>query len=114
LNDIEKKEVDEYAHTFNTKISTFINKNISENNFGVQDVADYFEISKSTLNRKVKSVLGQTTQQLIVEAKIQKARELQLKNESLSQKEIAKAVGMNNSGHLFKKIEEFYKKNNII
>ena len=81
-----------------------------KNNFGVEDVADYFEISKSTLNRKVKIILGQTTQQLIVQAKLQKARELQIKNEDLNQKEITKAVGMNNSKYLFKKIEEFYEK----
>ena len=110
LNDDEKKEINEYTYIFNRKISTFINNNISENNFGVQDVADYFEVSKSTLNRKVKSILGQTTQQLIIETKIQKAKELQLKNENLTQKEIAKAVGISNSGHLFKKIDEFYDK----
>ena len=104
LDDDEIKEFNEYAHEFNKEISKIINDNISKVTFGVQDVANHFDISKRTLNRKVKSILGQTTQQLIIASKIEKAKELKFKKPDMSKKEIALAVGMTNPGHLFKKL----------
>lgn len=95
---------------FSTKIAQKINENIANSEFGVQDIADYFEISKSTLNRRVKAVLGQTTQQLILQARLEKARDLYLQNPQMTQKEIAKRVGMSNTTYLFKKLKETYGK----
>ncbi len=95
---------------FDIKIARKINDNISNSDFGVQDIADYFEISKSTLNRRVKAVLGQTTQQLILQARLEKARDLYLQNPKMTQKEIAESVGMRNTSYLFKKLKENYGK----
>ena len=104
----EQEEINQYSVTFTREITALIKNRISEINFGVQDVANHFDISKRTLNRKVKSILGQTTQQLIIQARIEKARELQIKKPNMSQKEIASTVGMSNAVHLFKKLSEFY------
>jgi AraC-like DNA-binding protein len=95
---------------FSTKIAQKINENIASSDFGVQDIADYFEISKSTLNRRVKAILGQTTQQLILQARLEKARDLYLQNPKMTQKEIAQKVGMSNTSYLFKKLKETYGK----
>ena len=82
--------------------------NISNISFGVNDISNHFGVSTRTLNRKVKTILGQTAQQLITYAKIEKAREIQLKNPYLSQKEIANKVGIANTSYLFKKLAENY------
>ena len=95
---------------FSTKIAQKINENIASSDFGVQDIADYFEISKSTLNRRVKAILGQTTQQLILQARLEKARDFYLQNPKMTQKEIAQKVGMSNTSYLFKKLKETYGK----
>lgn len=61
---------------FNTKITAYINKNITSHILTVDTVADYMNVSRSTLNRKTKSLLGLTVNQLIVEVRLAKARTL--------------------------------------
>ena len=103
-------DFDNLNSDFSTKIAQKINDNIASSDFGVQDIADYFEISKSTLNRRAKAILGQTTQQLILQARLEKARDLYLQHPQMTQKEIAKKVGMSNTSYLFKKLKETYGK----
>lgn len=110
LPHIEGIDFENLNSDFNIKISQKIHENISNPEFGVQDIADYFEISKSTLNRRVKAILGQTTQQLILQGRLEKARDLYLQNPKMTQKDIAKNVGMSNTSYLFKKLKETYGK----
>jgi AraC-like DNA-binding protein len=63
-------------------------------------------ISKSTLNRKTKAILGQTTQELIMEARFQKAKVLLLENPFATKKEIAESIGITNASYFFSKLDE--------
>ncbi len=110
LLDSEVIDFENLSSDFSIKIAQKINDNIASSDFGVQDIADYFDISKSTLNRRAKAILGQTTQQLILQARLEKARDIYLQNPKMTQKEIAKKVGMSNTSYLFKKLKETYGK----
>ena len=109
----EKKELDDKAHEFNQKILKYINNNISNTEFTIHDIADYFNMSQSTLNRKTKTILGQTTQQVLMHIRVEKARDIWLKNPYLSKKEIGYKVGIINTSYLFKKIDETYGKKHV-
>lgn len=102
------KNLNEYADKFNTKITSYINKNINSNSLTVDSISEYMNVSRSTLNRKVKSILGQTVNQLIQEARLEKARNLRAEDPFASKKEIAEAVGITNTTYLFDKLKERY------
>lgn len=104
----EVKELNTHTDKFNTKISTYINENMASHLLTVDTVADYMNVSRSTLNRKTKSILGLTVNQLIVEVRLAKARDLKLEDPLASKKEIAQAVGVSNTTHLFNSLKERY------
>ncbi len=106
----EKDNLDKFAEKFNQDLKNFIFKNMHTSNFGIDMIADHFKISKSTLNRKVKSLLGQVTKDIIMEARLQKARELLDENPLQTQKNIANAVGISNTSYFFKKMEKRFNK----
>ena len=110
LTPIELKELDDSAQKFNQKLLEFIIDNISEKDFSVENIANHFNMSKSTLIRRTKTIMGQTPQQIITHVKVKKARELQLKNPYLTKKEIGHKVGISNTTYLFKKIDEIHGK----
>ncbi|MCI2228520.1 DNA-binding response regulator [Polaribacter sp. MSW13] len=106
---VEKvKNLNEYAGKFNIKITTYINKNINSPLLTVDTISEYMKVSRSTLNRKVKSLLGQTVNQLIQEARLEKARNLRAEEPFASKKQIAEAVGITNTTYLFDKLKERY------
>lgn len=102
------KTLNEYADKFNIKITTYINKNLNSPLLTVDTIAEYMKVSRSTLNRKVKSLLGQTVNQLIQEARLEKARNLRIEDPFASKKQIAEAVGVTNTTYLFDKLKERY------
>ena len=104
----ETSNINAFADKFNIKLTTYINKNINSPLLTVGAISEYMKVSKSTLNRKVKSILGQTVNQLIQEARLEKARQLLIEDPFKSKKEIAKAVGITNTTYLFDKLKERY------
>ena len=102
------KSLNEYADKFNTKITSYINENINSHLLTVDAIAEFMKVSRSTLNRKVKSILGQTVNQLIQEARLEKARNLREEDPFASKKQIAEAVGITNTTYLFDKLKERY------
>jgi signal transduction histidine kinase/DNA-binding NarL/FixJ family response regulator len=102
------KNLNEYADNFNIKITSYINKNINSPLLSVDSISEYMKVSRSTLSRKVKSILGQTVNQLIQEARLEKARNLRMEDPFASKKQIAEAVGITNSTYLFDKLKERY------
>lgn len=104
----ELKTLNEYADKFNHKITSYINKNLNSPLLTVDTISEYMMVSRSTLNRKVKSLLGQTTNQLIQEARLEKARNLRAEDPFASKKQIAEAVGITNTTYLFDKLKERY------
>jgi len=104
----EVKALNTHVDKFNTKITSYIDKNITSHLLTVDTIADYMNVSRSTLNRKSKSLLGQTVNQLIVEVRLAKARNLRLENPLATKKEIAQAVGVSNTTYLFNNLKERY------
>lgn len=102
------KNLNAYAHKFNTKITSYINQNLNSPLLTVETISEYMKVSRSTLNRKVKSLLGQTVNQLIQEARLEKARKLREEDPFASKKQIAEAVGFTNTTYLFDKLKERY------
>ncbi|WP_163411230.1 response regulator [Flavobacterium ajazii] len=105
LNKEEQQWLEEFSQKFNADLNDYIHANLTQVNFGVEELASRFSMSKSTLNRKTKAVLGQTPQEIITEARLQKAKALLKENPYATKKEIAGAVGINNSGYLFSKLK---------
>lgn len=102
----EKESLSEYANKFNQELNELIYQQMHSPTFGVEDIALHLNISKSTLNRKTKAVLGQTTQELIMEARFQKAKKLLLENPYATKKEIAESIGITNATYFFTKFNE--------
>ncbi len=90
---------------FGDQLRNFIYDNLQSHQFSVEHIAHHFKMSKSTLNRRVKSLLGYTTKEIIIETRLQKARDLLLKRPSAKHKEIAEAVGIKNSTYLLEQLE---------
>lgn len=82
----------------------YIEKNISNTDVSVDDLAEATSMSRSSLNRKVKSLLGVTPAEFLRESRIQRAANL-LKTTDLPIKEIAYDCGfsdLNYFGKAFK------------
>lgn len=106
LDEKDKENLNKFAQKFNDNLNLFVSQNMHTPNFGVDTIAEHFNMSKSTLNRKLKSLLGQVPKDIIMEARLQKARTLLEENPTETQKNIANAVGIKNTSYFFKRIEE--------
>jgi signal transduction histidine kinase/DNA-binding NarL/FixJ family response regulator len=104
LDPAEKESLNAFACKFNVELNDYINANLHSSNFGVEDIAMHLNISKSTLNRKIKLILGQTTQDVIMEARFQKAKLLLLENPHATKKEVAESIGIANTSYFFNKM----------
>lgn len=102
----EKESLTIYADKFNRDLNEIISQNLHSPTFGVEDIALQLNISKSTLNRKIKAILGQTAQDLIMEARFQKAKNVVRENPYATKKEIAESVGITNATYFFAKFKE--------
>jgi signal transduction histidine kinase/AraC-like DNA-binding protein/ABC-type xylose transport system substrate-binding protein len=77
---------------FVSEFSSIVENNISNEDFGVDDICKEIGISRVQLYRKVKAVLGYNINEYILEVRMQKAKYLLL-NEDLSISEISYKVG---------------------
>jgi signal transduction histidine kinase/CheY-like chemotaxis protein len=102
----EKESLSVFANKFNQELNELIHQQMHSPTFGVEDIALHLNISKSTLNRKTKAILGQTTQEIIMEARFQKAKALQIENPYATKKEIAESIGITNATYFFTKFNE--------
>jgi CheY-like chemotaxis protein len=111
LKENEKESLNKFAQKFNEDLKEFIFENMHSSTFGIEAIAEHFNISKSTLVRKTKSLLGQVPKDIILEARLQKARLLLEENPRETQKNISKAIGVKNTFYFFKKMEDRFYKN---
>lgn len=81
---IDRKFVNEFV--------AIVESNLSNENFGVDDISKKIGISRVQLYRKVKALIGYNVNDYIMTVRLQKAKYL-LKNENLSISEIAYQVG---------------------
>lgn len=92
---------------FHDQIFEVIDSNLTNEQFGVSELAKELNISRSTLHRKVKETTGLTISQCICQVRIQKASEL-LKENSTSISEIAFDCGFHSVSYFTKCFKDFY------
>ena len=98
------KESDE---RFIREVVTVIENNLNKPDFTIEDLCKSIGVSKSNLYRKIKSILGCTTNELIRNTRIKKAARL-LKNSDLKISEITYRVGFNDLQYFRKCFKEVY------
>ncbi|WP_163324751.1 hybrid sensor histidine kinase/response regulator [Draconibacterium mangrovi] len=86
-NKISKRDIE-----FIDALKLFLDDNLSNQNLNVETIARHFSISRTQLNRKIKSLTGQTPNSLIKSIRLKKAFEL-IKNEGLMVSEASYMVG---------------------
>ncbi|MBP3258252.1 MAG: helix-turn-helix domain-containing protein [Bacteroidales bacterium] len=80
-------EVPEVDQKFLERVRVYIEENISNEAANIADMAAHAAVSRSTLNRKLRSLVGITATQLLIDARLQKAHRL-----------LSDPAGMVNSG----------------
>lgn len=79
---------------FMDKILEIIEENISESEFSVEQLADKYGVSRVYLNRKIKALVGETSNQFIRNIRLKHAAE-QLKRGDFTVSEVTWNVGYN-------------------
>jgi len=100
----ELKKLNAYGERFLEKLTAFLKKNLSSNVLSAESTAKHMKVSKSTLNRKLKVLCGQSFQQFLHEVRSEEAKKLMLENPELSQKEIVSKIGLTNPSRFFRNV----------
>ena len=77
---------------------TIVGQHLSETDFGVNDLADGMNMSRSTLVRKLKAITGQTPLQFIRDIKMETAREM-LQQRTATVADVARRLGFSDREH---------------
>ena len=93
---------------FYLKVCTIIEKNLSDPNFKVKNLAEELGFSKRKLHRKMKEKTGQTPHAILSTIRLEKARDLLINDPDLTIAEITYAVGMNKPSYMSKIFKEKY------
>jgi DNA-binding response OmpR family regulator len=93
-------------NTFYNDLIFTINQNIVNKNFGVEQLAEEMGLSRSSLFRKTKLVLGQTPNDVIKEVRFQTAKKILIQNPSIKKKDLAEAVGIYNATYFYENLKE--------
>ena len=94
-------------NSFLKKITELVHENLSNEHFGVSELADKIGMSRSNLLRKVQKQSNLSVSQFIREIRLQKSLEL-LEENSLNITEIAYKVGFNSPSYYIKCFREYY------
>ena len=92
---------------FLTRLKQIINENISNEQFGVSDLAREIGMSRSNLLRKVTKATNQSVSQFIRQVRLEKAVEM-LKSEPLTISEVSYRVGFGSLSYFIKCFREYY------
>ncbi len=93
---------------FLSKIHQYIEENLANENFSVEDLAEYAGVSRSMLHRKLIRLTGKSASDLITEGRLIKAKEL-LENNVATASEIAYKVGFTSPSYFNKVFKSYYK-----
>jgi len=99
-------EVSSLDNFFLNRVRSVIENNISDENFGMEMLADELKISRSQLHRKIRSLSGATTSDFVNLVRIKKAVEL-ITKENYRFNEVAFQVGFSSQSYFnrcFKKV----------
>ena len=84
-----------------------VDRNLQNEQFGVEELADNVGMSRSHLHRKLQEATGQSVSQFIREYRLQKAMEI-LQNEEITASEVAYRVGFGSASYFSKSFTDFY------
>lgn len=93
---------------FLNELNAIVEKNISNEQFGVSELAEQMNMSRSNLLRKVKKETNLSVTQLISKVRLTRAMEL-LKKGNLNVSEVSHEVGFNSTSYFIKCFREYYK-----
>ena len=96
-----------YQETFIEQAKSLILEHISNEQFGVSELADLMNMSRSNLLRKIKKQTQGSASQFIREVRLQKGMTL-LKETELTVSEISYQVGFSNNSYFIKCFREYY------
>jgi TolB-like protein/AraC-like DNA-binding protein len=92
---------------FLSQLTSIVEKNIAKEQFGVSELADEMNMSRSNLLRKVKKLTNLSVSQLISQVRLKRAMEL-LKKSSYNVSEVSLQVGFGSTSYFIKCFREFY------
>jgi TolB-like protein/AraC-like DNA-binding protein/Tfp pilus assembly protein PilF len=92
---------------FLTQLTVIVDKNIANEQFGVSELADEMNMSRSNLLRKVKKVTKLSVSQLISQVRLKRAMEL-LRKSSFNVSEVSQQVGFSSTSYFIKCFREYY------
>lgn len=92
---------------FLQKIIALVEENISNEQFGVSELADALHTSRSNLLRRVKKITNLSVSQLISQVRLRRGMEL-LRTSSLNVSEVAHQVGFSSTSYFIKCFREHY------
>lgn len=103
-----------YNHDFSedpflNKLFLCIDENISEPDFGVEQLSLLMSMSRSTFSRKVKAIINKSPNDIIIEYRLQKAKEI-LTTHQFRVSEVAYQVGFNDPKYFTRKFKKMYGK----
>ena len=94
-------------HEFLTRIAKIIGEHLSDEQFGVSELAHEIGMSRSNLLRKVKALTKLSVSRLIRQTRLQHARNM-LSQSSLTVSEISFKVGFGSTSYFIKCFREYY------
>lgn len=95
------------TNPFLDQLTATVEKNIADERFGVAELADAMNMSRSNLLRKVKKEARLSVSQLISQIRLQRAMEL-LRTTDLNVSEVSSQVGFNSPSYFIKCFRERY------
>ena len=95
------------TNDFLSQITAIVEENISDEQFGVSELASAMNMSRSNLLRKVKKLTNLSVSQLISQVRLKRGMEL-LRNSSLNVSEVSDRVGFNSVSYFIKCFREYY------
>lgn len=101
-------EVSSLDNFFLNRVRDVVEKNITEENFSIEVLADELMISRSKLHRKIKSLSGLTTTDFVNLVRIKKAVEL-ITKEDYRFNEVAFQVGFSSQSYFNRCFKKVYK-----
>jgi len=95
------------SNKFIDEVRNIVKSNLSNENFGVRELAASLNLSTSQTLRKVKAVTGKSVNQYIRELRLEKAAKL-LKETDFTAAEIAFQVGFNSASYFNKTFSKYF------
>lgn len=92
---------------FLNQVTSIIEKNLPNEQFGVSELADAMNMSRSNLLRKIKKLTNLSVSQLISQVRLKRAMEL-LRQSSLNVSEVSHEVGFGSTSYFIKCFREYY------